>query len=71
MKIDVASARARAGSRYPKPFDEPCLNKTPSLSAAGSNPGSASGLLTPSRQPGHGAAPPQVRLKINKGLCST
>jgi uncharacterized cupin superfamily protein len=28
MKIDVASARARAGSRYPKPFDEPCQNKT-------------------------------------------
>src|SRR3984893_3609736 len=27
-KIDVASARARAESRYPKPFDEPCLNKT-------------------------------------------
>jgi len=24
MKIDVAGARARAGSRYPKPFDEPC-----------------------------------------------
>ena len=28
MKIDVVSARARAGSRYPKPFDEPCQNKT-------------------------------------------
>ena len=28
MKIDVASARARAGSRYPKPFDGPCQNKT-------------------------------------------
>ena len=28
MKIDVASARARAGSRYPEPFDEPCRNKT-------------------------------------------
>ena len=28
MKIDVATARARAGSRYPKPFDEPCQNKT-------------------------------------------
>src|SRR6516165_8606587 len=28
MKIDVASARARDGSRYPKPFDEPCQNKT-------------------------------------------
>ena len=28
MKIDVAGARARAGSRYPKPFDEPCRNKT-------------------------------------------
>ena len=28
MKIDVTSARARAGSRYPKPFDEPCQNKT-------------------------------------------
>jgi uncharacterized cupin superfamily protein len=28
MKIDVASARARAGSRYPKPFDGPCKNKT-------------------------------------------
>jgi uncharacterized cupin superfamily protein len=28
MKIDVASARARAGSRYPNPFDEPCQNKT-------------------------------------------
>ena len=28
MKIDVVSARARAGSRYPKPVDEPCLNKT-------------------------------------------
>ena len=28
MKIDVASARARAGSRYPKPFDEPCQDKT-------------------------------------------
>ena len=28
MKIDVAKARARTGSRYPKPFDEPCQNKT-------------------------------------------
>jgi len=28
MKIDVVGARARAGSRYPKPFDEPCQNKT-------------------------------------------
>ena len=28
MKIDVAIARARGGSRYPKPFDEPCQNKT-------------------------------------------
>ena len=28
MKIDVAGARARSGSRYPKPFDEPCRNKT-------------------------------------------
>ena len=28
MKIDVSSARARGGSRYPKPFDEPCHNKT-------------------------------------------
>jgi uncharacterized cupin superfamily protein len=28
MKIDVAKARARAGSRYPKPFDERCRNKT-------------------------------------------
>ena len=28
MKIDVADARARTGSRYPKPFDEPCQNKT-------------------------------------------
>ena len=28
MKIAVASARARAGSRYPKPFDEPCQDKT-------------------------------------------
>lgn len=28
MKIDVVGARARAGSRYPKPFDEPCRNKT-------------------------------------------
>jgi uncharacterized cupin superfamily protein len=28
MKIDVAKARARAGSRYPEPFDEPCRNKT-------------------------------------------
>ena len=28
MKIDVAGARARAGSRYPKPFDQPCRNKT-------------------------------------------
>jgi uncharacterized cupin superfamily protein len=28
MKIDVASARVRTGSRYPKPFDEPCQNKT-------------------------------------------
>ena len=27
MKIDVAGARARSGSRYPKPFDEPCRNK--------------------------------------------
>ena len=27
VKIDVVSARARAGSRYPKPFDEPCKNK--------------------------------------------
>jgi uncharacterized cupin superfamily protein len=28
MRIDVVGARARAGSRYPKPFDEPCRNKT-------------------------------------------
>jgi len=28
MKIDIASARARVGSRYPKPFDEPCRDKT-------------------------------------------
>lgn len=28
MKIDVAKALARAGSRYPKPFGEPCRNKT-------------------------------------------
>jgi len=28
MKIDIAKARARVGSRYPKPFDEPCQNKT-------------------------------------------
>ena len=28
MKIDVAGARAHSGSRYPKPFDEPCRNKT-------------------------------------------
>jgi uncharacterized cupin superfamily protein len=28
MKIAVASARTRAGSRYPKPFDEPCQDKT-------------------------------------------
>jgi len=26
-KIDVANAPARAGSRYPKPYDEPCQNK--------------------------------------------
>jgi hypothetical protein len=24
MKIDIAKARARTGSRYPTPFDEPC-----------------------------------------------
>jgi hypothetical protein len=28
MKINIAKARARTGSRYPKPFDEPCQNKT-------------------------------------------
>jgi uncharacterized cupin superfamily protein len=28
MKIDVAGDRSRAGSRYPKPFDEPCRHKT-------------------------------------------
>ncbi|MBV8337843.1 MAG: cupin domain-containing protein [Alphaproteobacteria bacterium] len=28
MKINIAKARARTGSRYPKPFDEPCRNKT-------------------------------------------
>ncbi|MGA7866215.1 MAG: cupin domain-containing protein, partial [Stellaceae bacterium] len=28
MKIDVAKARARSGSRYPRPFDEPCRKKT-------------------------------------------
>ena len=28
MKIELAVARARAGSRHPKPFDEPCRNKT-------------------------------------------
>jgi uncharacterized cupin superfamily protein len=28
MKIDMAKARARTGSRYPKPFDEPCQNTT-------------------------------------------
>jgi uncharacterized cupin superfamily protein len=28
MKIDGASARARTGSRYPKPFDEHRQNKT-------------------------------------------
>lgn len=28
MEIDLAKAPARAGSRYPKPFDEPCQNKT-------------------------------------------
>jgi uncharacterized cupin superfamily protein len=26
-KIDVANAPVRAGSRYPKPYDEPCQNK--------------------------------------------
>ena len=26
-KIDVANAPVRAGSRYPKPYDEPCRNK--------------------------------------------
>jgi uncharacterized cupin superfamily protein len=28
MKINIAIARAPTGSRYPKPFDEPCRNKT-------------------------------------------
>jgi len=28
MKINIAKARARTGSRYPKPFDEPCKSKT-------------------------------------------
>jgi uncharacterized cupin superfamily protein len=28
MKIDIAKARARTGSRYPKPFDGPCQSKT-------------------------------------------
>ena len=28
MKINIAEARARIGSRYPKPFDERCRNKT-------------------------------------------
>ena len=28
MKINIANACARTGSRYPKPFDEPCQNKT-------------------------------------------
>ena len=27
MKIDIAGALVREGSRYPKPFDEPCGNK--------------------------------------------
>jgi uncharacterized cupin superfamily protein len=27
MKIDIAGAQTRAGSRYPKPFDEPCRDK--------------------------------------------
>ena len=28
MKIDIAKARARTGSRYPKPFNQPCRDKT-------------------------------------------
>ena len=28
MKINIGKARARAGSRYPKPFDERCQSKT-------------------------------------------
>ncbi|MBV8775236.1 MAG: cupin domain-containing protein [Deltaproteobacteria bacterium] len=28
MKIDVSSVPPRTGSRYPKPFDEPCRNKS-------------------------------------------
>jgi uncharacterized cupin superfamily protein len=28
MKIDVGKTPQRTGSRYPKPFDEPCQNKT-------------------------------------------
>jgi uncharacterized cupin superfamily protein len=28
MKIDVTKTPVRAGSRYPKPFDGPCQNKT-------------------------------------------
>ena len=28
MKINIAKACTRVGSRYPKPFDEPCQNKT-------------------------------------------
>ena len=28
MKINMAKVRARTGSRYPKPFDESCQNKT-------------------------------------------
>lgn len=28
MKIDISTAPARTGSRYPKPFDRPCMNKT-------------------------------------------
>jgi uncharacterized cupin superfamily protein len=28
MKIDMSKAPLRAGSRYPKPFNEPCRNKS-------------------------------------------
>jgi uncharacterized cupin superfamily protein len=27
MKVDIGKAPTRAGSRYPKPFDEPCADK--------------------------------------------
>jgi hypothetical protein len=34
MKIDVDNAPSRAGSRYPKPYDEPCGKSAGAVSAS-------------------------------------